>query len=43
MEWARHQFSEEGFVAGLREIRESGGLELQDFIRELGQEAVPRD
>jgi hypothetical protein len=43
MEWARQQFSEEEFVAGLREIRETGGLELQDFIRELEQEAAPRD
>jgi hypothetical protein len=43
MEWARQQFSEEEFVAGLREIRESGGLELQDFIRELEQEDAPRD
>jgi hypothetical protein len=43
MEWARRQFSEDEFAAGLKEIRETGGLELQDFIRELEQEATPRD
>ena len=40
---ARGQFDEEEFVAGLREIRETGGLELKDFIRELEQEAAPRE
>jgi hypothetical protein len=43
MEWVRRQFSEEEFLAGLREIRETGGRELKDFIRELEQEADPRD
>lgn len=37
MEWARNQFTEEEIVAGLREIRATGGLELQDFIHELEQ------
>ena len=33
--WALEQFSEEEIVAGLREVRETGGLELSDFIDEL--------
>jgi hypothetical protein len=33
--WAREQFSEEEIVAGLREIRKTGGLELKDFISDL--------
>lgn len=40
--WARQQFTEEEIVAGLRDIRETGGLELGDFIHEL-EEAVGRD
>jgi hypothetical protein len=43
IEWARKSFSEEEFLAGIREIEETGGLELKDFIRELEQEAGPRD
>jgi hypothetical protein len=41
LEWVRRQFSEEDLVAGLREIRETGGLELCDFIQELEQAAGP--
>lgn len=40
-EWARQQFSEEEFLAGLREIQTTGGSELQDFLQELEQEAAP--
>jgi hypothetical protein len=43
MAWARQEFSEEEFLAGLREIQATGGLELQDFIKELEKEAQPRD
>ena len=43
MEWARQQFNEEEFLAGLREVQETGGAELKDFIQELEQEAGPRD
>jgi uncharacterized protein (DUF433 family) len=43
LEWARNDLSEEEIVAGLREIRSTGGLELKDFIHELEQEAAPRD
>jgi hypothetical protein len=39
LEWARKQLNEEEIVAGLREIRQTGGLELQDFLHELEQAA----
>lgn len=39
LEWARKQLNEEEILAGLREIRQTGGFELQDFIRELEQAA----
>lgn len=39
LEWARRQFNEEEIVAGLHEIKETGGLELRDFIHELEQAA----
>ena len=39
LEWARRQFSEEDIVAGLHEIRKTGGLELRDFLHELEQAA----
>jgi zinc-ribbon domain len=42
-EWARQQFSEEEFLAGLREVQETGGVELKDFIKDLEQEAGPRE
>ncbi len=35
IDWARREFSEEEILAGIREIRETGGLELKDFIDEL--------
>jgi hypothetical protein len=35
LEWARRTFNEEEFLAGLREIETTGGLELKDFIHEL--------
>lgn len=41
LEWARQQFSKEEVIADLREIRETGGLELRDFIHELEQAAGP--
>jgi hypothetical protein len=43
LEWARQQLNEEETVAGLREIRETGGLELEDFLHELEQEAAPHE
>jgi hypothetical protein len=41
LEWARHQFSEEEIVAGLLEIRKTGGRELSQFIQELEKQAGP--
>lgn len=35
LDWARGQFTEEQAVAGLREIRETGGLSFDDVIRGL--------
>jgi hypothetical protein len=43
LEWARQHFNMEEFLADVRDIEETGGLELKDFIRELEQEAEPRD
>ncbi len=34
-QWALQQFTEEEILAGLRELREHGGLELRDFLPEL--------
>lgn len=35
LEWARRNFSEEDALADLREVQETGGLELHEFIDEL--------
>ncbi|MHB1424259.1 MAG: hypothetical protein ACYC3I_13880 [Gemmataceae bacterium] len=43
MEWARRTFNEEEFLAGLREIETTGGLQFEDFIHELEQEVKPRE
>jgi hypothetical protein len=40
LEWARRTFNEGEFLAGLREIQATGGLEFKDFIHELEQEAA---
>jgi hypothetical protein len=37
--WARAQFRDEEIAAELREIRQTGGLELRDFIHELDRPA----
>jgi len=39
LEQARQQFSEEEIAAGIREVEETGGLELRDFIHEIKQAA----
>jgi len=39
LEWARKTFNEEEFLAGIREIRETGGLEFEDFLKELERAA----
>src|SRR6185437_4836102 len=43
LDWARRTFNEEVFLAGLREIEATGGLELKDFMDELEQEVAPRE
>jgi hypothetical protein len=35
VEWARQTFDEEEFLARVREIEATGGLQLEDFIAEL--------
>jgi hypothetical protein len=35
LEWARQQVNEEEIIAAMREIHETGGLELRDFLHEL--------
>jgi hypothetical protein len=42
-DWARQQFDEAEFLAGMREIRATGGIELKDFIQELEEDASPRE
>jgi hypothetical protein len=37
--WARQRFTEEEIVAGIHNIRETGGLELNEFLKELEQAA----
>jgi hypothetical protein len=35
VEWARQTFDEEDFLAQVREIEATGGLQLHDFIAEV--------
>jgi len=42
-EWARATFNEEEFLAGVREIQQTGGLTLEDFIEEIEKRALPRE
>jgi hypothetical protein len=35
LEWARQTFDEDEFLAHVREIEATGGLQLDDFIAEL--------
>lgn len=43
LEWARATFSEEEAVAGLREIRATGGLSLDQLLAGLGEPDGPRE
>jgi hypothetical protein len=43
LEWARRTFSKEEFLAGLREIEATGGVEITDLIQEPEQEATSRE
>jgi hypothetical protein len=35
LEWARQTFDKEEFLTQLREIEETGGLQLEEFLAEL--------
>jgi hypothetical protein len=39
LEWARKQINEEEIVAALREMQETGGLELSEFLDDLKRAA----
>lgn len=43
LEWARRTFNEEEFLAGLREIEATGGVQIVDLLDELEQEAASRE
>jgi hypothetical protein len=43
IESARATFNEEEYVAALREVERTGGLELKDFIHELELGVLPRE
>jgi hypothetical protein len=38
--WARQTFDEREFLEAVREIQETGGLRLEDFIAEIEARAV---
>jgi hypothetical protein len=39
LEWARRTFDEDEFMAGAREIRATGGLDFNDFVKDLERAA----
>jgi hypothetical protein len=41
--WALSQFNEEDMLAGIREIRETGGLQLKDLLHEIDLELARRE
>jgi hypothetical protein len=43
IEWARQNVDEAEYLAALREVEETGGVELKDFIHELEQESSERE
>jgi hypothetical protein len=43
LEWARQGINEEEISAALREIRETGGLTLDQFIHEIEELALPKE
>jgi hypothetical protein len=42
LEWARQTFDAEEFLAQVREIEQTGGVRLEDFIAELEARATSR-
>jgi hypothetical protein len=43
LEWGRRTFNEEEFLAGLREIEATGGVQITDLIQEPQQETTSRE
>lgn len=43
LEWTRRTFNQEEFLAGLREIEVTGGVEITDLLQEPEQEATSRE
>jgi len=43
LEQARQSFNEEEFLAGLREIEATGGVDIKDLLDEPEQEVTPRE
>ena len=43
MEWARRTINEEEIAASIREIHETGGLQLEDFIHEIERKVKSRE
>ncbi|HEY7155041.1 MAG TPA: hypothetical protein VH575_13850 [Gemmataceae bacterium] len=43
LEWARRNFNEEQFLAGLREVQATGGRGITDLLDEWEQEAASRE
>lgn len=43
LDGARRTFNEAEFLAGVREVEQTGGLTLEDFIEELERRATPRE
>lgn len=43
LEWAKQQFNEEETIAGIEEVKRTGGMELHEFIHELEAEAAQRE
>jgi hypothetical protein len=41
--WARQTFDEEEFMAGVREVRATGGVGFEDFITEIERKAQSGD
>jgi hypothetical protein len=41
--WALSHFNEEETLAGIREIRETGGLQLKDLLHEIDLELADRN
>jgi hypothetical protein len=43
LEWIKRNTNEEEILAGIREIRETGGFQLEDFIHEIEEKVKSRE